>query len=84
MENLPQLDVGKSRDAAGKAVGVSGKSVDYAAKVINQGVPALVEAVDSASITFQPIVRNVMLAKERQKRKPKSVPVNLPEQNAGL
>lgn len=45
MENLPQ---GKStaRDAAGKAFGVSGKSVDHAKRVIEKGIPELAKAVD--------------------------------------
>lgn len=34
-ENLPEASKGESRDAAGKAVGVSGKSVDYATKVMS-------------------------------------------------
>lgn len=43
--NLPE---GKTdaRDAAGKAFGVSGKSVDYAKKVIDKGIPELAKAVD--------------------------------------
>jgi hypothetical protein len=43
--NLPE---GKSdaRDAAGKAFGVSGKSVDFAKKVIDKGIPELAKAVD--------------------------------------
>ena len=44
VENLPPLS--KARDAAGKAVGVSGKSVDFATKVLTKGVPELVAAVD--------------------------------------
>lgn len=43
MENLPQ---GSARDAAGKAVGVSGKSVDYASKVLRHGTKSLIAAVD--------------------------------------
>lgn len=45
-ENLP--DPSDARDAAGKAVGVSGRSVDFATKVIKQGTPELVKAVDSS------------------------------------
>ena len=39
MENLPHPIGGAStaRDAAGKAVGVSGKSVDYATRVLERG-----------------------------------------------
>lgn len=44
VENLPQPD--RARDAAGKAVGVSGRSVDFATKVIQQGTPELIKSVD--------------------------------------
>jgi len=38
--NLPaQVNKADARDAAGKAVGVSGKSVDYATRVLAQGAP---------------------------------------------
>ncbi len=47
-QNLPEnLPEGRdARDAAGKAFGVSGKSVDFAKKVIDKGVPELAKAVD--------------------------------------
>ncbi len=41
--------LGKSRDAAGKATGVSGSLVDQAKHVLKNGVPELVEAVDEKS-----------------------------------
>lgn len=48
VENLPHLDdTGKSRDQAGKAVGVSGKSVDQARHVRREGVPELAQAVEA-------------------------------------
>jgi len=46
VENLPPIEKAKARDQAGKAAGVSGKSVDYASRVIAKGTPALVKAVD--------------------------------------
>lgn len=46
MENLPQAEKGSARDAAGKALGVSGKSVDHATKVLRNAVPEVVEAVE--------------------------------------
>ena len=46
VENLPPLEPAKSRDKAGKAAGVSGKTVDHATKVLKQGVPELIKAVD--------------------------------------
>jgi len=38
VENLPPSDAGKARDLAGKAFGVSGKSVDHAKRVIEKGI----------------------------------------------
>lgn len=46
VENLPQGESSKARDAAGKAFGVSGKSVDFAKKVLDKGIPELAKAVD--------------------------------------
>ena len=50
VEKLPQGDKGKSRDKAGEAVGVSGKSVDQAKKVQAKGTPELNEAVTSGKV----------------------------------
>lgn len=46
LENLPPLETSSARDAAGKAFGVSGKSVDFAKKVLDKGIPELAKAVD--------------------------------------
>lgn len=48
-ENLPELH-SDARDAAGKAVGVSGRTVDFATKVLTQAEPELVAAVDQGRI----------------------------------
>ncbi len=40
-ENLPEQIKGQARDAAGRAFGVSGKSVDFARRVIATGIPEL-------------------------------------------
>lgn len=45
-ENLPEPISGQARDAVGKAVGVSGRMIDFATKVLTQGEPELVKAVD--------------------------------------
>jgi ParB-like chromosome segregation protein Spo0J len=45
--NLPERNKGDARDLAGKAFGVSGKSVDHAKRVIEKGIPELAKAVDS-------------------------------------
>ena len=47
--NLPPQNEGhKARDAAGKAFGVSGKSVDFAKKVLDKGIPELAKAGDTS------------------------------------
>lgn len=38
---------GDARDLAGDAVGVSGKTVEQAAKVLDKGLPELIKAVDA-------------------------------------
>lgn len=38
-ETFPEQKTGKARDQAGKAVGVSGRTMDKAKKVREQGVP---------------------------------------------
>jgi hypothetical protein len=48
--NLPDLKTGDARDQAGKAFGVSGKSVDHAKRVLDKGIPELAKAVDSGRI----------------------------------
>jgi hypothetical protein len=37
--DLPDLSKGDARDQAGNAMGVSGKMVDHATKIINNAVP---------------------------------------------
>lgn len=49
--NSPEALKNDARDQAGKAFGVSGFSVDRATRVINEGVPSLVKAVESGQIT---------------------------------
>ncbi|MBK8191625.1 MAG: ParB N-terminal domain-containing protein [Vampirovibrionales bacterium] len=48
--NLPEGSKSDARDAAGKEFGVSGKSVDHATKVLEKGVPELIEAVEEGRI----------------------------------
>jgi len=48
--NLPERENGRSRDKAGAAVGVSGKSVDHATRVLNHGIPEVVKAVDAGKM----------------------------------
>ena len=69
MENLPQPvgEQSKAREAAGKAVGVSGKSLDVhhlgdsgtslddATRVLSTGITALVQAVEDGRIWHTPV-----------------------------
>lgn len=51
MENLPDLSTGSARDQAGRAVNVSGKTVDDASRVLRNGTPELIKAVDEDKIS---------------------------------
>lgn len=46
----PSENTGKARDQAAAAVGVSGRTVDCATKVLNKGIPELIEAVDAGKV----------------------------------
>ena len=59
---------GDSRDAAGEALGVSGKSVDYASKVLRNGAPELIEAVEQDKIAVSTAARLATRPKEEQER----------------
>lgn len=48
--NLPERSSRQSRDEAAAAVGVGGRTVDYATKVLSKGTPEVIKAVDSDTI----------------------------------
>ncbi len=68
VENLPPVipETGKARDQAGKAVGVSGKLIDAATKVLNNGTPALIEAVEQDKIAVSTAARASSLSEAEQ------------------
>ncbi len=66
VENLPQLDSGSARDAVGSAVGVSGKSIDHATKVLRNGSPELVAAVDGDKIAVSTAARAASMSQDEQ------------------
>ena len=66
--NLPFQESGQSRDKAADVVGVSGKSVDFASKVIEKGAPELVQAVEQGKIAVSTAAAITQLHKEEQKR----------------
>lgn len=65
-ENLPEQK-GDARDQAGKAVGVSGRSVDYASRVLKGGTPELVDAVDQDKIAVSTAARIAARPEKEQK-----------------
>ncbi len=51
--NLPEPIHADARDQAGKAVGVSGKTIDYATKVLREAERELVKAVDEGRVSVR-------------------------------
>jgi hypothetical protein len=66
-EKLPEPVKGDSRDLAGKAAGVSGRSVDYATKVLERGTPELVKAVDEGRVAVHTAAVLASEPEEKQK-----------------
>jgi len=64
VENLPQADKGKARDKAGKAFGVSGRTVDFARKVREHGTPELVKAVDEGRMAVSAAAKVAVVTSE--------------------
>lgn len=67
--NLPQTNSERgprSRDLAAKAVGVGGRTVDYATKVLNEGTDELIEAVDKGEIAVSKAAEIAKLPAEEQ------------------
>lgn len=63
--NLPDLK-GDARDAVGKALGVSGKSIDYARNVLAGGTPKLIAAVESDKVAVSTASRMASSPAEEQ------------------
>ncbi len=66
--NLPPSETGKARDQAGASVGVSGKSVDHAAKVLDKGTKELQDAVDKGEVAVSTAAKLADLPKSEQKK----------------
>jgi ParB-like chromosome segregation protein Spo0J len=81
VENLPHLNEGKSRDKAGEAVAVSGKSVDAATKVLTEGTPELAEMVDRGKVKVSKAATLVkkVASKEKQTEIVKKGPAAIKE-----
>jgi len=65
-ENLPEQK-GQARDQAAKAVGVSGRTIDFATKVLAQGTPELIQAVDQGRVAVSHAAVLASEPPERQK-----------------
>ncbi len=65
VENLPQQN-GKARDKAGESVGVSGKSVDFASKVLTSGSAELQNAVERGEVAVSAAAKLAGLPKDKQ------------------
>lgn len=55
-ENLPERKKGQARDQAGKAFGVSGRSVDHAKKVIESRDEELIAKVERGEVAVSSLV----------------------------
>lgn len=69
MENFPQGQTGTARDMAGKSVGVSGKTVDFAKKVLNEGAAEVVSAVESGELKVSTASRLVDVIPDKTEQK---------------
>jgi hypothetical protein len=69
VENLPPFESGKSRDIAGQALKVSGKSVDAATKILQSGDEEVIAAVESGEMSLNAAVQKI--APQPRKAQPK-------------
>jgi hypothetical protein len=64
---IPQT-TGKARDELGDLLGVSGRSIDFARKVVKNGTPELIQAVDEGLIEVRPAAELAAEAPTRRQR----------------
>lgn len=67
-DSPPPDQKGKSRDQAGAACGVSGRSVDHATKALSKGTPELARAVAAGELRASTAAKLTELPAEEQKR----------------
>ena len=70
VENLPQpaMNEGKARDQVAEVLGISGRTVDHAARVLRDGVPELIAAVEEARMAVSEASLNRAGAPSRTRR----------------
>ena len=66
--NLPGGHTGDWREVAGRDFGASARSVQHAANVVSQGVPELVDAMDSGLVAVSTAAVLLSLPPERQRQ----------------
>jgi hypothetical protein len=71
--NLPESSTGRARDKAGEAMGVSGRTVDAAVKVLHHAAPEIVEAVEKSEVSVSDAAAVATLPKPKQKAALKKV-----------
>lgn len=84
--NLPG-QTGDARDQAGKALGVSGKTVDAATKVLTSGITELVQAVDAGEVSVSAAAKIAALPEDEQLaelEQPKPAPPIIPRKGVGV
>jgi hypothetical protein len=77
VEKVPPQTRQKARDAAGKAIGVSGKYVDMAAEVLKSGDAKLIAAVESGEVKLPEAIRR--LDREGKRRGKRHRNLGLPD-----
>ncbi len=81
---------GQSRDLAGKALGVSGKTVDMATKVLTEGTPEDIKAVETGKATVSAKAKAIKQRKQvKAKKETSDAPVDadgqiIPERLQGV
>lgn len=84
---LPEPKGGDARDQAGKALGVSGKTVDAATKVLTSGITELVQAVDAGEVSVSAAAKIAALPEAEQLaelEQPKPAPPIIPRKGVGV
>ncbi len=67
-QHMVNLPYGPARELAGKCLGVSGKSVDYARSLLDHGIPALIARVDAGQLAVSTAAKIAALSPEEQAR----------------
>ena len=62
----PISNTGKARDKAGEAVGVSGRQIDRASRVLSNGSKSLIDACDNGEVAVSAAAKLAVLPKEIQ------------------